>query len=142
MAAMEPGGGEPEILSQINVTPLVDVLLVLLLVLMVSASAAVARALDVNLPAAASGETETSTLTLRIDRAGAWWLGERRLDARRLREELATLGPPANVSVVIAADGAAEHRHVVEVMDVLRAGRVTQVAFAVQALEATPEATP
>jgi biopolymer transport protein ExbD len=114
------------------------VLLVLLLVLMVSASAAVARALDVSLPSAASGETESSTLTLRIDREGAWWLGEERLDPRRLREHLHTLGSPAKVSVVIAADGAAEHRHVIEVMDVLRAEHVTMVAFAVQALEATP----
>jgi biopolymer transport protein ExbD len=39
---------------------------------------------------------------------------------------------------VIAADGAAEHRHVIEVMDVLRGEHVTQVAFAVQALEAVP----
>lgn len=138
MAAQDSGGGETEIMSHINVTPLVDVLLVLLLVLMVSASAAVARALDVSLPGAASGETQTSTLTLRIDRGGAWWLGEERLDARRLREHLYALGTPAKVSVVIAADGAAEHRHVIEVMDVLRAEHVTQVAFAVQALEATP----
>ena len=138
MAGMEPGSGEGEIMSSINVTPLVDVLLVLLLVLMVSASAAVARALDVSLPSAASGQTEASTLTLRIDRGGGWWLGEERLDRSRLRQHLAGLGSPAKVSVVIAADGAAEHRHVIEVMDVLRSQHVTQVAFAVRALEAAP----
>jgi biopolymer transport protein ExbD len=137
MAAHEPQG-QGEIMSQINVTPLVDVLLVLLLVLMVSASAAVARALDVNLPHAASGETETLTMTLRIDKAGAWWLGDEHLDAGRLREHLYALGAPDRVSVVIAADGAAEHRHVIDVMDVLRAEHVTTVAFAVQAPEAAP----
>ena len=56
----------------------------------------------------------------------------------RLREHLYALGSPAKVSVVIAADGAAQHRHVIEVMDVLRGEHVTQVAFAVQALEAVP----
>jgi biopolymer transport protein ExbD len=137
MAAHEPQG-QGEIMSQINVTPLVDVLLVLLLVLMVSASAAVARALDVNLPKAASGETAALTMTLRIDKAGAWWLGDERLDAGRLREHLYGLGSPDKVSVVIAADGAAEHRHVIDVMDVLRAEHVTTVAFAVQAPEAVP----
>jgi len=137
MSAPDPTNGQNEIMSSINVTPLVDVLLVLLLVLMVSASAAVARALDVSLPSAASGETEASTLTLRIDRAGIWWLGDERLGAARLREHLYALGSPAKVSVVIAADGAAEHRHVIEVMDVLRGEHVTQVAFAVQALPAT-----
>jgi biopolymer transport protein ExbD len=138
MAALDPQASDGEIMSQINVTPLVDVLLVLLLVLMVSASAAVARALDVSLPGAASGETEASTLTLRIDRGGAWWLGEQRLDPRGLREHLHALGSPATISVVIAADGAAEHRHVIGVMDVLRAEHVTRVAFAVQAVEAAP----
>jgi biopolymer transport protein ExbD len=137
MAAMDPRG-DSEIMSSINVTPLVDVLLVLLLVLMVSASAAVARALDVSLPKAASGETQASTLTLRIDRAGQWWLGDEAVAAARLREHLYALGTPGNVSVVIAADGAAEHRHVIAVMDVLRAEHVTNVAFAVQAQEATP----
>ena|SRR5688572_17157109 len=138
MAALDPQGTESEIMSSINVTPLVDVLLVLLLVLMVSASAAVARALDVSLPGAASGETEASTLTVRIDRGGAWWLGEERLDPSGLRGRLHALGSPAKVSVVIAADGAAEHRRVIELMDVLRAEHVTSVAFAVQALEAAP----
>ena len=137
MSAGEPQG-QSEIMSTINVTPLVDVLLVLLLVLMVSASAAVARALDITLPGAASGETESSTLTLRIDRTGAWWLGEERVGAERLRQQLALLGAPSKVSVVIAADGAAEHRHVVGLMDTLRAEHVTNVAFAVQALETAP----
>jgi biopolymer transport protein ExbD len=130
--------GQGEIMSSINVTPLVDVLLVLLLVLMVSASAAVARALDVSLPRSASGETEASTLTVRVDARGDWWLAEERLAPARLREHLYMLGAPAKVSVVIAADGAAQHQHVIALMDVLRAEHVTQVAFAVQ----TPEAAP
>jgi biopolymer transport protein ExbD len=136
--AADESRGQNDIMSTINVTPLVDVLLVLLLVLMVSASAAVARALDVSLPQAASGETESSTLTLRIDAAGGWWLAEERLGPARLREHLYMLGSPENVSVVIAADGAAQHHHVIEIMDVLRAQHVTNVAFAVQALEAAP----
>jgi len=135
MAGMEEPNGSSEIMSQINVTPLVDVLLVLLLVLMVSASAAVARALDVQLPAAASGQTQSSTLTLRIDSAGQCWLDDERIDAPRLGERLSALGAPERLSVVIAADGAAAHRHVIEVLDVLRSRHVEDVAFAVRARE-------
>ncbi len=137
MSASDPQG-HGEIMSQINVTPLVDVLLVLLLVLMVSASAAVARALDVRLPGAASGATQSSSLTVRIDESGQWWLGAERIGAARLREHLYTLGSPDAVSVVIAADGEARHQRVIELMDQLRAAHVTQVAFAVSALEASP----
>ena len=139
MAGMEePQGGSSEIMSQINVTPLVDVLLVLLLVLMVSASAAVARALDVHLPSAASGRTEASTLTLRIDAEGGCWLDDERVGAARLRERLSALGAPEQLSVVIAADGATEHRHVIEILDLLRAQHIVDVAFAVRAPDITP----
>jgi biopolymer transport protein ExbD len=138
VAGMEEPNGSSEIMSQINVTPLVDVLLVLLLVLMVSASAAVARALDVHLPSAGSGETQSSTLTLRIDREGQCWLDDERIDAPRLGERLSALGAPEQLSVVIAADGATAHRYVIDVLDVLRAQRVTDVAFAVRALERSP----
>ncbi len=142
MAALDSGssdsGGSGDIMSQINVTPLVDVLLVLLLVLMVSASAAVARALDVSLPAAASGGELSTTLSIRVDRDGVWRMGDVVLAAPELRQKLKELGPPEAISAVIAADGAAQHRHVVEIMDVLASQKVTRVAFAVQALDPAP----
>jgi biopolymer transport protein ExbD len=131
-------GDESEVMSQINVTPLVDVLLVLLLVLMVSASAAVARSLDVTLPSAASGAPESSPLNIRVDAAGTWRMGDRRLDPVSLRQHLRTLGEPTAISVVIAADGAAEHRHVISLMDLLRLEHVSKLAFAVQALDEAP----
>lgn len=140
MASVDSNGSDAsgDIMSSINVTPLVDVLLVLLLVLMVSASAAVARALDVSLPAAASGATASTTLSIRVDREGVWRIGELVLRAPELRQQLAQLGPPEQVSVVIAADGAAQHRHIVAIMDVLASQKVTRIAFAVQALDPAP----
>lgn len=124
------------VMSQINVTPLVDVLLVLLLVLMVSASAAVSRALDVSLPSAAAGGAEASTLTLRVSAEGRWWMDDQPLDAEGLRQRLRGLGSPEQLSVVIAADGAARHEHVIAIMDLLRSEQVTRLAFAVQPRDA------
>ena len=46
---------QDEYMSEINVTPLVDVMLVLLIVLMVAASFAVSKSLEVSLPKAATG---------------------------------------------------------------------------------------
>lgn len=131
MAASDDERGA--VMSQINMTPLVDVLLVLLLVLMVSASAAVSRVMDVSLPTAASGSTEVSTLSLRVDATGRWWAGEEALDAARLSQRLRRLGSPESLSVVIAADGAAQHQHVIALMDLLRGEQITRLAFAVQA---------
>jgi biopolymer transport protein ExbD len=136
MASSEPD--EQQVLSQINVTPLVDVLLVLLLVLMVSASAAVARSLDVKLPSAASGLPSSSTLTLQVDAAGVWRMAGQVLSPGLLRQRLQSLGPPDAIQVVIAADGAAEHRHVIRTLDVLREAGVFKVAFAVQEQGGSP----
>ena len=136
MAVSEPD--DQGMLSQINVTPLVDVLLVLLLVLMVSASAAVARSLDVKLPSAASGIPPSGTLTLQVDAAGGWRMDGHALSPVLLRERLQGLGPPDSVQVVIAADGAAEHRHVIRSLDVLRQAGVFKVAFAVQGQDTSP----
>jgi biopolymer transport protein ExbD len=134
MAASDDDTGA--VMSQINVTPLVDVLLVLLLVLMVSASAAVSRALDVSLPSAAAGVAEASTLTLRVSAEGRWWMDDQPLDAAGLKRRLQSLGSPEQLSVVIAADGSARHEHVIAIMDVLRSERVTRLAFAVQPRDA------
>lgn len=134
MAGSEDDSGA--VMSQINVTPLVDVLLVLLLVLMVSASAAVSRALDVSLPSAAAGAAEASTLTLSVSAEGHWSMDEQPLDADGLRQRLRSLGSPEQLSVVIAADGAARHEHVIAIMDLLRSEQVTRLAFAVQPRDA------
>ena len=127
-----------DLLSQINVTPLVDVLLVLLLVLMVSASAAVARSLGVNLPKAESVVSKDSTLTVGVAPDGRWRLAERSVNADELRQHLVSLGDAAALSVVIAADGSASHRHVVGLLDVLQRQGVFRVAFAVNAPDRKP----
>ncbi len=122
-----------ELLSQINVTPLVDVLLVLLLVLMVSASAAVARSLGVNLPKAESGVSSDSPLIVSVAPDGSWHLADRIVSAAELRAHLNGLGDTAALSVVVAADGSVSHRHVVQLLDVLQLQGVFRVAFAVSA---------
>ncbi|OIP35842.1 MAG: hypothetical protein AUK47_16020 [Deltaproteobacteria bacterium CG2_30_63_29] len=51
--------GDDDVLSDINVTPLVDVVLVLLIIFMVTASAIVKAAIAVDLPKASTAETVT-----------------------------------------------------------------------------------
>ena len=69
MAGMNEASDEE--ITAINVTPLVDVVLVLLVVLMVTAGFIAAQAIPVDLPNAATGETVPKTLTLSIDERGA-----------------------------------------------------------------------
>ncbi len=119
-----------EMISGINVTPLVDVVLVLLVVLMVTASYIASHAIPVDLPKAATGEATASVLAVSVTRAGALYLDGKAVDdatfSALVHEARAKDG---DVRAVIAADGSAAHRAVVHVIDLLRREQVTRFAL-------------
>jgi biopolymer transport protein ExbD len=118
-----------ELIQGINVTPLVDVVLVLLIILMIAASSAVSRALPMDLPKASTGQpTERRPLAISIDAAGALFLDGEPLSREQLRQRVKQRSG-SEASALIAADGAARHRAVVGVIDLLRAEGVTKFAI-------------
>ena len=122
-----------DFMSDINVTPLVDVMLVLLVVMMVTASYVVTRSLSVDLPKSATGNNADTPLLIELDASGAWRMNGQPVDTRGVRAELTRLREQRlEPSCVIAADGATAHQHVVNVMDVLPQESVTRVAIGVQ----------
>lgn len=123
---------DDDFISQINVTPLVDVMLVLLIVMMVTASTIVARALDVELPQGATGTEAGTALVLALSAEGEVSMDGTPLDAEALRQLAAQqVASAPTPRAVIAADGAVAHRHVVRVMDILRGESLTHVAIGV-----------
>jgi biopolymer transport protein ExbD len=121
-----------DILSDINVTPLVDVVLVLLVVMMVTASAVVTKAMSVDLPTGRTGSSTPQTLTVTVTETGAWLLDERPTDAASFRATLRQrLESGIEPQALIAAAGQARHQNVVEVLDLLREERITRVAVGV-----------
>lgn len=123
---------QDEYMSEINVTPLVDVMLVLLIVLMVAASFAVSKSLEVNLPKAATGTTETTPTTLVVAEDGGWSYNGAPITEAALKQQLADLKRGGQEPhVIIAADGRTQHERVVHAMDFLRAEQVNRVSLAV-----------
>ena len=112
-------------LNEINVVPLVDIVLVLLIIFMVTAQFLVKPpkpppGIEIELPTAASGEAlNDSLLTLVINREGAYFLNG---EASSLAEiEAHVKGrPAAKLEAMIAADKGIAHGVVVELMDRLR----------------------
>lgn len=132
MSGAQRDGG---MMTEINVTPLVDVVLVLLVLMMVTATAMVSRSIPVELPKARSGETTGATepLIVVVDEAGAFFLGDVRADDAAVRAKaraLAAADPQA--SAVLAADGRARHESVVRVLDLLRGERISKIAIVVR----------
>jgi biopolymer transport protein ExbD len=137
MAAPQQRPGE--LIGGINVTPLVDVVLVLLILVMVSASHAVSRAIPIHLPRASSGEPHEHTpLAIDIAADGTLHLDGQVLSHAELGQRLkGAVGP--ETSAVIAADGGASHRSVVRVIDLLRTAGVTKLAFNVSPEAVSPQ---
>ncbi len=119
-----------ELISGINITPLVDVVLVLLVVLMVTASYLAFHAIPVDLPKGATGEATNTVLGVSVTRDGALFLDGQRVDDAQFRQRVHTAREAdSELRAVIAADGSAAHRSVVHVIDLLRQERVSRFAL-------------
>jgi biopolymer transport protein ExbD len=121
---------DDDLITGINVTPLVDITLVLLVILMVTASYVVSRAIPMELPKGATAETTPTTLSVSIDRDGKTFLDAEPIAEPALRQRIrqAHQGDP-ETRAVIAADGRASHAQVVRVIDLLRRENVTRFAI-------------
>lgn len=131
MASSNSQRGEP--ITGINVTPLVDVVLVLLIILMVTAGYIVARTIPVDLPKSATGEATNLTLAITIDAGGKTYLDAEHMDSTVLRDRIRSAKQrDPEMRAVIAADGATPHREVVSIIDLLRLEGISRFAINVQ----------
>ena len=121
---------DDEMITGINVTPLVDITLVLLVILMVTASYVASKAIPMELPHGATGEATPTTLSVSIDREGKTYLDATAIDEPALRQRIkAAHTADPEVRAVIAADGRTSHASVVHVIDLLRREDVTKFAI-------------
>src|SRR5688572_1634604 len=136
MASTGNNGGDDEIIASINVTPLVDVVLVLLIILMVTASYAAEKdSIPMELPKAATGDNSTvpSTLSVSIDKDGRFYLDAQELSMEQMRSRVReAYNKDHETRAVIAADGRVSHSEVVKVIDLLRQEKVTKFAINVR----------
>src|SRR5215831_16630789 len=105
------GGNEDYEISGINVTPLVDIMLVLLIIFLVTATYIVKEAIKIDLPrAAAAGGPTPRTLTVAIDKDGQVFLdGVASSDAAIVRQVGEAHAQKQDLQAVIAADRDARH---------------------------------
>ena len=98
--------GKEKYMSQINVTPMVDVMLVLLIIFMVAAPM-MQSGIDVELPkvTAAAIESPDEPLVITIDRKKRVFLGDRALSQSKLRKKLKAINKArSGRTVLLRAD--------------------------------------
>jgi biopolymer transport protein ExbD len=122
---------DDEMIDSINVTPLVDIVLVLLIIFMVTASYIVEPAIPIELPKAVTSEaTVRSTLALVLTRDGQLFLNGVESDEEKLRQFIkAERMKDPDLQAVIAADRDVSHGAVVHLIDVVKLAGVVKFAL-------------
>lgn len=117
----------------INVTPMVDVVLVLLVIMMVSATYIVEQTMRVELPTASTSDGSAASMAaVTITAEGATFFGDEAVTEAQLIDRLRTASHEPNATLIITADAHAQHGVVVHVMDLARTEGIASFAINVQ----------
>lgn len=132
---------EPEL----NLVPLIDVLLMTLIFLVVTTSFSKETQLRIRLPeASATAKIDDNSVRVLIDAQGHFYIGDQQLASSSVEALRAAIARAAgNIKdpvIVIHADGRTPHEAVVHVMDAARRLGYTRITFATQkpASDASP----
>jgi biopolymer transport protein TolR len=122
--------GSTSVLGEINVTPLVDVVLVLLLVFMVTAPM-MSRGIDVSLPVANQPQIEEEDrLTVSIDNDNQIYVNDKPVNLLLLEDRIHGMMQGRMKKVVyLRADERLRYGRVIEVVDRLKKAGVEQIGF-------------
>jgi biopolymer transport protein ExbD len=124
---------DEEIISAINITPLVDIFMVLLIIFMITSSVVDQKMIPLNLPKAAHAGTEAPKASgLVVDKDHNLYLDGEALDSARVTANLRNaVGRDAKHQVLIAADQDLAYRDVVAVLDMVRGAGISNYALKV-----------
>jgi biopolymer transport protein ExbD len=126
--------GKKGMITEINVTPMVDVVLVLLVIMMVSAQYIVSQSLKVELPKAANGADSVNSLAaVTIAKGGGVYYNQKPIAESELKDKLhdAHVSNP-DVNLIVTADKEVPHGKVVHVIDVARGEGIFKFAINVE----------
>jgi biopolymer transport protein TolR len=125
------GRGRYRPLAEINVTPLVDVMLVLLIIFMVTAPL-MSSAVNVDLPKASASPVsqDNEPITVSIDATGHVFMGDTPVDLPDLVTRLqAVAKDQKDRRILVRGDKANSYGRVIEVMGTIVQGGFTKVAL-------------
>jgi len=124
-------------MSDINVTPLVDVMLVLLVIFMVTAPL-MTSAIRLDLPQSEGGQTGSgaTSVVLVVDAQGALYLNDQVITADTLRMHLTRVARrDPQTELELRADASVPYGRVVEAMGLAQKAGLTKIGFVAQLAE-------
>ena len=132
-----------KLISQINVTPFVDVMLVLLVIFMITAPM-IESGIDVNLPKAEGGQLKAAEepVVLTINRDGRIFLSNTAVNELELAGKLEAIFRRRSQKVVfLRADETVPYGRVAKAMSLVRQGGIERIAMVTEGIAANGDKT-
>ena len=123
---------------EMNLVPLIDVLLVIIIFLVVSATFSRTSELQINLPTAEANSPQEKPLviTVEVDAGGRYLVNSAEVAGGNVDEIASALtkavGDGKEPTIVISADAKTTHQSVINVMEAARVANYTHITFATQ----------
>ncbi len=129
---MIPGSDGRNLVTGINVTPLVDITLVLLIIFMVTATFISEQALQVNLPKVVKEEkAPRPAMVVTMGAKGELKFNQLDTNPEALQKQMAAeVSSDPNVRIIIKADKSVPYERLAVVLDAVKLGGVMKVALA------------
>ena len=126
-------GNDEDIISSINITPLVDIFLVLLIIFMITSSVIDQREIALQVPRAANAGSQAPKASgLMVDRNGETYLDGQKLDTASIAAVRRGAGArDPDHQGLIEADRDLKYQAVVDVIDLVRGAGITKYALQV-----------
>ncbi len=123
--------------SEVNLTPMLDVVFIMLIFFIVTASFVKEAGIDISRPPAATAERkERGNILVAITENDQIWIDRRQVDPRALRANIERLhAENPQGAVVILADEDSKNGLLVRVMDAARLAGVSSVSLAAEVVE-------
>ena len=123
--------------SDVNLTPMLDVVFIMLIFFIVTASFVKEAGIDINRPNAATAERkEQGNILVAITENGQIWIDRRQIDPRALRANIERMhAENPNGAVIIQADEESKNKLLVQVMDAARLAGVANVSIAAEVVD-------
>lgn len=124
-------GSEDGLMAELNVTPLVDVMLVLLVIFIVTAPMIVPQSMKVNLPKtqAVAQQDQAKNAQLIIEASGQLTYQGSATNDQALAAELKQQSSTPQFQLQVSADKAVPYGRVAEIMAIAQANGVTKMSF-------------
>lgn len=129
----KPGSDSDEPISDINIVPFVDIILVVLIIFMVTTPIIMRPSININLPKAASGdESKPTQLNIAVSAQGIIQLNGTGVDEAGLGAQVTNIfNQNPEVQAIIAADKDVSHGKVMSIIDAVKSAGVTKFAISI-----------